>query len=230
MRLLFWAARIAAFCLMWALAFGVARPAAARDDMDGRAKENTVSSTIEGEPHDQYDDEDGERPWWMGHLPEGYRWTILAGAGSSLLTDKSDSSYLAETVGFALTVGYRVTTTLSVLLHAEQNMWRSQEIDGDWNSGVFDLGLGIDYEVVAPYVHASFLIGVSVLTFDTTLDDAGSTGVFLDFAPIDLRWVLFQHLVISLLPLSLRLEAPVTHEPVIHYMQYRTVLRLGAIF
>lgn len=158
---------------------------------------------------------------------DGRKWSIFLNAGSSLLTDTTDSSYFAETLGAGLTTGYRVSQNMTLLMHAELNTWRSQDDDDQWNSGVFNFGGGIDYAIFPPHVHASFMLGISVLTFDTAIDSAGTTGFFLDFAPIDLRFQFLKRFEVSIFPLSLRLEAPVLHDPPIYYIQYRTVVRVG---
>ena len=170
------------------------------------------------------------RGWFEVPKEQMHRWSVYVDLGSSLLTDANEASYFAETIGVGVTVGYRLSERFTILVHVEQNVWRAQDNDDIWNSGVFNFGGGIDYEIFSPYVHASAMFGLSVLTFDTVLDHAGSVGDFVDFAPIDIRFYILKRFVVSLFPLTLRIEAPVTHSPEIYYIQYRTVVRFGVLF
>ena len=170
------------------------------------------------------------RGWFEVPKEQMHRWSVYVDLGSSLLTDANEASYFAETIGVGVTVGYRLSERFTILVHVEQNVWRAQDNDDIWNSGVFNFGGGIDYEIFSPYVHASAMFGLSVLTFDTVLDHAGSVGYFVDFAPIDIRFYILKRFVVSLFPLTLRIEAPVTHSPEIYYIQYRTVVRFGVLF
>lgn len=170
------------------------------------------------------------RGWFEAPKEQMHRWSVYVDFGSSLLTDANEASYFAETIGVGVTVGYRLSERFTILVHVEQNVWRAQDNDDIWNSGVFNFGGGIDYEIFSPYVHASAMFGLSVLTFDTVLDHAGSVGYFVDLAPIDIRFYILKRFVVSLFPLTLRIEAPVTHSPEIYYIQYRTVVRFGVLF
>lgn len=170
------------------------------------------------------------RGWFEVPKEQMHRWSVYVDLGSSLLTDANEASYFAETIGVGVTVGYRLSERFTILVHVEQNVWRAQDNDDIWNSGVFNFGGGIDYEIFSPYVHASAMFGLSVLTFDTVLDHAGSVGYFVDLAPIDIRFYILKRFVVSLFPLTLRIEAPVTHSPEIYYIQYRTVVRFGVLF
>ena len=170
------------------------------------------------------------RGWFEAPKEQTHRWSVYFDLGSSLLTDANEASYFAETIGVGVTVGYRLSERFTILVHVEQNVWRAQDNDDIWNSGVFNFGGGIDYEIFSPYVHASAMFGLSVLTFDTVLDHAGSVGYFVDLAPIDIRFYILKRFVVSLFPLTLRIEAPVTHSPEIYYIQYRTVVRFGVLF
>ena len=62
--------------------------------------------------------------------------------------------------------------------------------------------------------------------FDTVLDEAGTTGLFLDIRPIGLRWPVNRKVTLEVSPLSVTLLAPVLADPGIRKIEYRTVLTL----
>lgn len=156
-------------------------------------------------------------------------WFVGVAFSFSILTDRTDSSYFAETVGGSFTAGYGMTQNLTLLLRVEQNGWHNEEYNNNWNSGVFNIGVGLDYQMFAPYVHLSFIAGPSILTSDTQLDKAGSVGIFMEISPVELVWIFDDHWRLSVSGLSLHIDIPVTHDPVLRYVQYRTSVGISYI-
>jgi len=146
----------------------------------------------------------------------------------SILTDKEESALLAETMGVNLDFGYGLSDNFMLFLYLEQNLWRKQDSHDDWDNGVFNAGIGLLWQVFPPHVFCRVAFGVSVLTFDSSFDDAGTIGFFADLAPVEFQWKWFEeHLVLSIRPLSVHIDMPVVHEPMIRYIQYRTIIGIG---
>ena len=178
-----------------------------------------------------YDDTPSE-PVQTSGLDESWavrgHWFIEARFSASIITDRKDSSYFSETLAGSMTVGYGLTQNLTLLVHVEQNGWHSEEYDAGWKSGVFNIGIGLDYQVFAPNVHIAALLGPSILTFDTAFDEAGETGMFFDFAPLIIHWPVHKNWVITFSAFGIHIDMPVTHNPMLEYLQYRT--SLGVMF
>ncbi len=158
------------------------------------------------------------------------RWYIEGQISLSILTDKIDSSYFAETFGFSVTAGYGLTDNLMIIVVLEQNNWKRGERGGKWDPGVFNAGIGALYQVFEPHVYIRLSAGTSTLTFDSPLDSIGTTGAYVDFVPIEIHWEPIDDLVLALRPLSIHLDAPVISDPGIHYVQYRTSFSVGYLF
>jgi len=142
----------------------------------------------------------------------------------SVFTDSSNSrTAIGDSLGYGMKVGYR-WGFISAFLHAEHNMWVSSEHEIRVVDGAFNIGPGIEINYLHGYLHSSIAFGASILLWDTVLDDAGSTGIFLDFRPLGLRWPLVEYFSINLDPLSFALIVPVLDGFPLVMMEYRTVL------
>ncbi len=141
----------------------------------------------------------------------------------SLFNDaKDDRTSIGDTFGYALKAGYR-WELIGAFFQVEQNFWTSTELDRTINQGALNLGVGIELNYLHGYVRSSLAIGPSILLFDTMIDEAGETGVFLDFRPVALRWPMTEHVALVLDPLSFALVAPVIEGFPLVMMEYRTV-------
>ncbi len=158
------------------------------------------------------------------------RWYLEGQISLSIVTDKIDSSYFAETFGFSVTAGFGVTDDMMIIVVLEQNNWKRGERGGNWDPGVFNAGVGMLYQVYAPHVFFRTSVGTSTLTFDSPLDSMGATGAYVDIVPIEIHWEPTDNLILALRPLSVHIDAPVINDPGIHYMQYRTSFSVGYLF
>ena len=142
---------------------------------------------------------------------------------ASLLSDLVDWSYLAGTFGYCVRGGYR-WADYGLFASVEQNFWLSTDLKSEVVQGAINIGFGGEIIYGGGLVHTSFALGPSILAFDTILDSAGTTGLFIDFRPLGLRWAVHEHLVIGLDPIAFALVAPVLDRIPLIYAEYRTLL------
>ena len=147
---------------------------------------------------------------------------------ASVLSDAPDRSTLANTYGWGLRGGYSWGPWMGQL-HLEQNRWLSTELDDRSKSGTLNVGLGGAYIYANGFVRTSLILGTSTLLFDTVFDQSGSTGIFFDLRPVELRWFPTRWLSLNLTPFSFTFVAPVMETPAIRMVLYRTVLGLEVI-
>jgi hypothetical protein len=148
---------------------------------------------------------------------------------ASLLSDLADRSFLSATFGYGARGGYR-WSGWAVFLQVEHNLWAATEQKQGVVQGAVNIGVGCELIYADGFVHTSLALGPSILAFDTVLDDAGTTGIFLDVRPVGLRWPVHDNLLIVLEPITFALVAPVLGGIPLIYAQYRTVLSLEAVF
>lgn len=197
------------FCFLCAI------PCAFADDVSG--EDDALQLVAESETESEIEVYDSEHFLYK-------RWMFGASFSFSILTDNMDSSFFAETLAGSVTVGYGLTPNLTFLLRLEQNVWHSEEYSNKWYSGVFNIGLGLDYQVFSPHVHFAALLGPCILTYDTGFDDAGEAGFFFELSPIELHWNFADHWKLMVSILSIHVDVPVVHEPMLKYIQYRTTI------
>jgi hypothetical protein len=138
---------------------------------------------------------------------------------SDVLTGRGDTGG----GGFALRAGWR-PERFGVFLLVEHNMWRNQYAGSRALESAVNIGPGVEMVVREGFVRASLAAGVSVLTKDNPIDDAGSAGVFFDLRAAGFRWALGERWAILLDPLAFEAMMPVlTGIPMVEF-RYRTVL------
>ncbi|MCP4602467.1 MAG: hypothetical protein GY847_18455 [Proteobacteria bacterium] len=147
----------------------------------------------------------------------------------SILSDLADWSLLAGTFGYGIRGGYR-WKSWGVFGQFEHNMWVATEQNTEVVQGAFNIGVGADFVYANGFVRTSLALGPSILAFDTVLDDAGNTGLFIDLRPVGLRWAVHEYLVLGLDPITFALVAPVLGGIPLIYVQYRTGIYLEAAF
>ena len=148
---------------------------------------------------------------------------------ASLLSDSPDRSTLANTYGWGLRGGY-TWGDWSALIHVEQNVWLTTELTDRTTDGVLNVGGGAAYNYGNHFIRTSLVVGSSTLLFDTIFDETGTTGLFLDIRPIEMRWAPLSWLRLNLTPFSFTFVAPVLEEPSIKIVLYRTVFGTEFIF
>jgi hypothetical protein len=147
----------------------------------------------------------------------------------SILTNVANWSFFAGSFGYSVKGGYRFNN-IGVFAQFEHNLWVATEFDREVVQGAFNIGVGAEVIYANGFVRTSLAIGPSILAFDTYLDKAGTTGFFIDFRPVGLRWSVHRYLIIGLDPISFAFVAPVLDGIPLLYTQYRTNLYLEAVF
>jgi hypothetical protein len=147
----------------------------------------------------------------------------------SLLSDVAERSMFQGTFGYGARGGYR-WNSWGLFATVEHNLWVASEYETDVVQGAVNIGIGAVFSYARGFVHTSLALGPSILAFDTILDDAGTTGLFIDFRPVGLSWAVHDHLAIGLNPITFALVAPVLGGIPLVYVQYRTIIYLEASF
>jgi hypothetical protein len=147
----------------------------------------------------------------------------------SALNDAPERSFLNGAFGYGFKGGYRYRG-LGAFVFLEQDMWVASELDMNVVNGVLNYGLGLDLIHGAGYVRTSLAFGLSTLTFDTQLDKAGTTGLFVDLHPVGLRFAIHDRFIIGLDPLTFTLVAPQLSGIPLVKIEYRTTLYAEARF
>lgn len=155
-----------------------------------------------------------ESPRPTGHLAlEGH---------TSLFSDVSDRSVLAQTFGYALRGGLR-WSRWGLLIHAEHNLWRTSELEDSIVAGAVNLGVGGELIVADGFVASSVVVGTSILAYETLLDEPGTAGLFFELRPVGLRFNPRPGIVLCFDPLVFSVVAPVLTGVPLIFIQYRTI-------
>jgi hypothetical protein len=148
---------------------------------------------------------------------------------ASVLSDAPSRSTLASTYGWGLRTAYK-WGSWNALVHFEHNQWLSTELDDQTKKGVLNIGIGGAYIYGKGRLRSSLVLGISRLRFDTLFDQRGSTGPFIDLRPLEFRWFPLHWLSLTLTPFSFTYLSPVTEDPPIRMVLYRTLFGAEFIF
>ena len=150
---------------------------------------------------------------------------IQAEGHGSFFSDVGDRSVIQNTFGYGFQAGHR-WGTWRLFIRAEHNLWLASEFSRDLNLGALNLGVGVEHLYFDERVRAMLAIGPSVLLFNTEIDQAGSTGFFVDVRPAGLRWPLADGLIVQWDPLTLTIVAPVLTGIPLVMLEYRTAIAI----
>jgi hypothetical protein len=148
----------------------------------------------------------------------------------SLLSDVPDAAVLQSTFGGGVRGGYRWESGAGAYLQFEQNLWLAAESSGEFVDGAYNIGLGGEYVYAGGFVRTALAMGPSILAFDTVLDQAGSTGIFIDARPVGLRWQLHERVLLGVDPIHWALVAPVIDGIPLIQIEYRTAIYVESSF
>jgi hypothetical protein len=132
-------------------------------------------------------------------------------------------SLYAPSLNFGVEGGVR-WSQWGVLAKVEWNPWVAIQGSEILERGSLNVALGVEYLYFGGRCRSAFLLGTSILLFDTALDDAGSTGAYLEIDPVSLRWVVKDWLAVRWDPLSFAMVVPVMSGIPLVMVQYRTSL------
>ncbi|MDJ0765100.1 MAG: hypothetical protein QNJ97_19110 [Myxococcota bacterium] len=147
----------------------------------------------------------------------------------SLFSDIAEASLIAGSFGYGVRGGYR-WHSWGVFLIAEHNMWVATEYETNVVQGAYNIGFGASFSYAHGFVRSAVAVGPSILAFDTLLDDAGTTGIYVDLRPVGLRFAVHRYLVIGVDPLNFSVVAPVLDRIPLVMIQYRSMLYLEVAF
>jgi hypothetical protein len=142
---------------------------------------------------------------------------------ASLLSDAPERSFLNVAMGYGLRTGYRLGRW-GLVVQLERDYWLPTELSHAVVPGALNIGVGAEWLPVDGRVRLSATAGPSILWFDATFDDKGTTGLFVDLRPAGLRWRPSRLLAVAFDPLALAIVAPVLGSPGILQLEYRTLL------
>ena len=102
------------------------------------------------------------------------------------------------------------------------NPWlNTQQLKDTFQAGVLNLGVGGEYRFFGDRCRTSLFVGTSTLLFETALDAKGTTGFFLEYTPVSVRWPLGDRLTLRADPASIHLIVPVLSGIPLISFQYR---------
>lgn len=153
------------------------------------------------------------------------RWHLAVETHASLLNGSSGSPNLSVAFGFGLRGGVEFGRW-GLFLHVENDLWAVTTYGNTLTPGVLNYGVGGDFRYADGFVRTALTLGLSTLLFNTPIDTAGSTGLFLHAVPVGLRWKLSPRLTLGLDPIAFVLEMPVMTRIPLARMQYRAALSL----
>jgi hypothetical protein len=98
----------------------------------------------------------------------------------------------------------------AVLLEVDWNPLFSIGGNDVWDSGVLNVGVGVEHVFEGGLLRAALFLGTSTLLHETAFDGAGTTGAFVDLVPLSVRLPLGHGaLTLRIDPISAHLVAPV---------------------
>lgn len=89
---------------------------------------------------------------------------------------------------------------------------------------LLNMGVGVESLAFLGHVRSSFAVGTTVLLSNTTLDEAGELGWFIDIRPGSLRWGMGEEWAFELTPISVDIVAPITSGIPLVIYSYMTIL------
>ena len=140
---------------------------------------------------------------------------LCAGAAASASADVR--GVVAAEVGISLAEptavigiegGIRIDDQWTFLLEADWNPWL--QVSGPLaTAGVLNLGVGVEHIYHEGTLRSALFFGSSTLLFESALDQAGTTGVFVELLPISVRLPIDRNVITMRIdPVSMHLLIP----------------------
>ncbi len=148
----------------------------------------------------------------------------LEGFGA-LLNDGVGGSNLTVSAGYGGRAGWR-RGGFGFFGEVTCDRWLATEIGQGFEPGVVDFGIGAEMLFAKGRVRVSLAGGGSTLLFDAAFHDRGTTGLFVDFRPLALRYPIWPGLTLEVSPIGVALLSPVMGEPHIRRIEYRSAVSL----
>jgi hypothetical protein len=148
----------------------------------------------------------------------------LEGFGA-LLNDGVGGSNLTVSAGYGGRAGWR-RGAIGFFGEVTCDRWLATEIGQGFAAGVVDFGIGAEMLFAKGRVRVSIAGGGSTLLFDAAFHERGTTGLFVDFRPLALRYPIWPGLTLEVSPIGVALLSPAMGEPHIRRIEYRTAVLL----
>jgi len=146
-------------------------------------------------------------------------------AAPAFLTATVSGTGFLSSLGYATRLGYR-WGMVDVFVQVGHDVWFDSDLSQRGTPSVLNVGLGLGVVYFDGRVRSAIAFGSSTMLFDDVIEDAGTTGLFVEIRPASIRWPVYGWLTIELHPLALLVEVPSTeHIPVIR-ASFVTVLAL----
>lgn len=114
-----------------------------------------------------------------------------------------------------------------LFIHVENDVWGGTNYDAGLVPGVVNVGLGGEHRFADGLIRTAVTFGTSTLVFDTVLDKAGSSGLFLDVRPLGIRWQIAKSkFTFGIDPIGLTFMMPVLSGLPLVRIQFRTSFML----
>ena len=148
-------------------------------------------------------------------------WTPQALASTYQASVYSGVSINSRSISTGLEGGMRYGN-FGLLAKVDWNPWlNTQQLKDRVQAGVLNLGVGGEYRFFGDRCRTSLFVGTSTLLFETALDSRGTTGFFLDYTPVSVRWPLGEAMTLRADPASIHLIVPVLSGIPLISFQYR---------
>lgn len=148
---------------------------------------------------------------------------ITTSGSISILGELMTQERIMGSLGYHLNFGVR-KKSLDLFIRAEHDFWPDDEGETSLSLQTFNVGLGGGVRYFSGGVRTSLTIGPSVLLTRSQTDTPGTTGLFLDFRPTGLRFVLSPDATFELHFLTFNVVVPVFSSLPLVYLSFRTVL------
>jgi hypothetical protein len=151
------------------------------------------------------------------------RWFASSEAELAFLGQLASSEPGVGSAAYRVAAGFR-PGPLDVFLAVEHGFWRGDDGSQSLSVQTLDVGAGFGASYFGGRVRSEITLGPSILLTRSQLDEAGTTGLFVDVRPAGYRWRFGGRGVFSLYPLTLAFVAPVVQGTPLVYVSYRTVI------
>ena len=142
-------------------------------------------------------------------------------ASSLFINTQSGLSFNSVSANLGVEAGIR-KPSYGLFFKADWNPWFSpQAVQDALKPGILNLGIGVEHLYFNDRCRFTASVGSSTLLFDTALDEAWTTGFFVELSPVSLRWPLTEELTLQVEPTSISLAMPVLSGIPLISFQYR---------
>jgi hypothetical protein len=151
------------------------------------------------------------------------RWFVGAEGNFSFLGQLVSGEAAIGSFAYRVAGGFR-PSAFELLAAVEHGFWQDDRGSDRLRIQTLDVGVGVGGTYFDGRARSELTAGASILLTRSQLDEAGTTGFFVDARPAGVRWRVGERLTASLYPLTFAFVAPVTRGIPLVYMSYRTAV------